>query len=167
MWSLLTKGLECLHNKHSQVCLPHDIKMRLKTKQVLKLLKKIQLEFKCENEVKKQDVDLWYDTQLLIIFWGKLCTKGLRKQEKQVKKWWQNKQRWGCEHTMRSVNIIEYAIKNRVGTNFSRKFRTNFYSIFSYQFLVSEMTVFHRNSNLAKIFSKKTFIWGQKRTFKL
>jgi len=50
--------LECLHNKHSQVRLPHDIKIRLKTKQILKLLKKIQLEFKHENEAKKQDADL-------------------------------------------------------------------------------------------------------------
>ena len=58
MWLLLTKGLECLHNKHSQVHLPHDMKIGLKTKQVLKLLKKIQLEFKCENEVKKQDVEV-------------------------------------------------------------------------------------------------------------
>ena len=57
MWSLLAKGLECLHNKHSQVRLPHDMKIGLKTKQVLKLFKKIQLEFKYENEAKKQDAD--------------------------------------------------------------------------------------------------------------
>jgi len=77
MWSLLTKaGLECLHNKHSQVRLPHDMKIGLKTKQVLKLFKKIQLEFKYENEAKKQDADSWYDTQLLnYIFWGKSMYK--------------------------------------------------------------------------------------------
>jgi hypothetical protein len=58
MWSLLTKaGLECLHNKQSQVRLPHVMKIGLKTKQVLKLFKKIQLEFKYENEAKKQDAD--------------------------------------------------------------------------------------------------------------
>jgi len=33
------------------------MKIGLKTKQVLKLLKKIQLEFKYENEAKKQDAD--------------------------------------------------------------------------------------------------------------
>jgi hypothetical protein len=54
--------LECLHNKHSQVRLPHDMKIGLKTKQVLKLLKNIQLELKYENEAKKQDADSWYDT---------------------------------------------------------------------------------------------------------
>jgi len=72
--------LECLHNKHSQVRLPHNIKIWLKTKQVLKLLKKIQLEFKYENEAKKQDADLWYDTRLTteLYFEEKVCTEGFR-----------------------------------------------------------------------------------------
>ncbi len=90
--------MECLHNKHSQVRLPHDMKIGLKTKQVLKLFKKIQLEFKYENEAKKQDADSWYDTRLLIIFEENYVQKDLEKREIQVKKWWQNKQWWGCEH---------------------------------------------------------------------
>ncbi len=46
----------------------------------LKLLKKIQLEFKYENEAKKQDADSWYDTWLTteLYFEEKVCTKGFR-----------------------------------------------------------------------------------------
>ena len=116
MWSLLTKaGLECLHNKHSQVRLPHDMKIGLKTKQVLKLFKQIQLEFKYENEAKKQDADLWYDTRLLnYILRKKYVQKDLEKREIQVKKWWWNKQRWGCEHR-------KYKFQKRCRQNYTLK----------------------------------------------
>jgi len=85
MWSFLTKGLECLHNKHSQVCLPQDIKMRLKTKQVLKLLKKIQLKFKCKMKKrnKMQICDMTHDYW---IYFEENYVQKIKKTRKQVKK---------------------------------------------------------------------------------
>ncbi len=59
------------------------------------MFKKIQLEFKYENEAKKQDADSWYDTRLLIIFEENYVQKDLEKREIQVKKWWQKQATMG------------------------------------------------------------------------
>jgi len=40
-----------------------------------------------------------------IIFEENYVQKDLEKQEIQVNKWWQNKQRWGCEHI--SLQLFE------------------------------------------------------------
>jgi len=55
---------------------------------------------------------------------------------------------------MRSMNIIEYSIKNRVGTKFLRKFRTNYYAIFSYRFWVSKGVPFQKFEKETKTIAK-------------
>ncbi len=61
---------------------------------------------------------------------------------------------------MRSVNIIEYSIKNRVETNISRNYSSDYHTIFSAYLNMSKMSVFCRNSNNTEIFSRKSSFFG-------
>jgi hypothetical protein len=47
-----------------------------------------------------------------------------------------------CGKAMRSVNIIEFSIKNRVEMNISRKYSSNYHAIFFVHSNVSKMNVF-------------------------
>jgi len=65
---------------------------------------------------------------------------------------------------MRSVNIIEYSIKIRVGTKFLQKFWTDFNAIISAILNVSKMTVFRVLQKCTKIIAKinmpKTYFYS-------
>jgi len=60
---------------------------------------------------------------------------------------------------MRSVNIIEYSIKNQVETNISQKYSSDYHTIFSVFLNIVKIDVFHVTQNKTKE------ILNKKRTF--